>query len=178
MKRIQGLSDEEFAQLVRRAAALTDAPAPLVQRAIALFPASPSLSIADAAHAAVNRVLAVLAFDSWIPQPGALAVRSMPSDIRQLLFSAMGRDIDVRITPSGGSFSLTGQVLGPDRAGTVELTGAVMADGPPTQPRTARLDELGEFRLDGLAPGRYTLALHVADAEIELPPLEVGGARG
>ena len=177
MKRIQDLSDEEFAQLVRRAAALADAPAAFVQRAVALFPAPPSLSMADVASAAVNRVLAVLAFDSWIPQPGALAVRSMPSDTRQMLFSAEGRDIDLRIAPCAGHFSLMGQIFGPDRGGTVELTGGA-TDGTPLHPRIAEFDEFGEFRLDGLPLGQYRITLHVSDAEIELPPLEVDAARG
>ncbi|HEX8013089.1 MAG TPA: hypothetical protein VF814_19525, partial [Casimicrobiaceae bacterium] len=91
---------------------------------------------------------------------------------------AMGRDIDVRIAPSAGDFSVTGQVLGPDRAGTVEMIRRTMADADKTHRRVADLDDLGEFRIDGLPAGQYTLTLRVADVEIELPPSDVGSPRG
>ena len=176
MKRIQNLSDDEFSELVRRAAALPDAPDALVRAAIDLFPARDSPTLGQVARAAVNRVLASLAFDSWAPAP-VLAVRGVPSETRQMLFSASGRDIDLRVIPAAGQFALSGQVLGPDRAGTVELTVAEGDEVGATTLRTAPLDDLGEFRLDGLQAGRYTLLLRVVDADIELPPIDIGAPR-
>jgi hypothetical protein len=176
MKRVQDLSEEEFAQLVRRAADLPDAPEALVRAATNLFSARASPTLAETARAVVNRVLAALAFDSWAPA-SALAVRGVPSETRQMLFSALGRDIDLRITPAPGNFSLTGQVLGPDRAGIIELTSDAGGETA-TALHTAQLDDLGEFRLHGLQAGRYTLLLRVADADIELPPIDIGAQRG
>ena len=176
MNRIHDLSDDEFAELVRRAAALPDAPDALVRAAIDLIPVRAAPTLAQVARSAARRVLASLAFDSWVPTP-TLAVRSLPSDTRQMLFSALGRDIDLRIAPAVGAFSVTGQVLGPDHAGAVELMREGGDDADATTPRIAQLDDLGEFRLDGLTAGTYKLTLRVADADIELPPIDIGRSR-
>ena len=87
----------------------------------------------------------------------------------------MGRDIDLRISPAADQFALTGQILGPDESGQVELAtqtgdGIELADA-----RVAALDALGEFRLDGVRGGTYRLTLRLGGDEIVLPPIEVGG---
>jgi hypothetical protein len=79
---------------------------------------------------------------------------------------------------------LVGQVLGPDDAGSVmiEKLGLAVA-GNPLSPatgtttagiRTAPLDSLGEFRLDGLEGGLYRMTLLLGDDEIVLQTVEVG----
>ncbi|HEX6362214.1 MAG TPA: hypothetical protein VFZ93_04620, partial [Albitalea sp.] len=123
MKPLDTLSDDELAGLVQRAMALPDAPEALVCAAIDLWPApAPATSLADVADAAWRLLTAALSFDSWATAPVALGVRALAArDVRHLLFTTQGRDIDVRITPTADLFSITGQVLGPDTAGSVEL---------------------------------------------------------
>lgn len=175
MKPIAQLSDAEFEHLARQAVALADAPADWVRSAVALFPAGGAWqALGGAAAALVRQVAAVLSFDSWAPQPMPAGVRSVPSDARHLLFSALGRDIDLRILPTAGQFALAGQILGPDETGTVEIV-AEPADG--ALPRSAALDALGEFRLDGVPGGRYVMTLHLAGEQVLLPPIEVGARR-
>lgn len=176
MKPLSQLSDTEFEQLARRAAALPDAPQAWVERACALF-AQPS-AVGQVAGAALALVRAVLSFDSWAPVPAGMAVRTVPSQTRHLLFSTMGRDIDLRIVPTPGQFTVSGQILGPDESGHVELVaapdGVVAATSPP---RLVALDALGEFRLEGVPGGSYQLTLHLAGEMVRLPPIEVGAQR-
>ncbi len=173
MKPISKLSDAEFEHLARRASTWPDAPQAWVDRACALF--TPASALGQVADAALALVRAVLSFDSWAPAPAGMAVRSLPSDTRHMVFSAQGRDIDLRIAPAPSHFVVSGQILGPDEAGSIELVAAPDDDASPSsQPRLAVLDELGEFRLDGVPGGRYQLTLHLAGEQVLLPPIEVG----
>lgn len=179
MKPISQLSDADFEHLARRAAALPDAPQAWVDRACKLFePAVQASALGQVAGAALALVRAVLSFDSWAPVPAGMAVRSVPSDTRHMVFSAMGRDIDLRIAPTPGHFVVSGQILGPDESGTIELVAAPEGDdAAASQPRSAALDAMGEFRLDGVPSGRYQLTLHLAGEQVLLPPIEVGARR-
>lgn len=160
-------SDDDLAPLVKRAADLPDAPPALIGAATALWPAKPS--VAEVARSAARLLAAVLKFDSWAGAPVAFGMRSMPADTRHLLFSAMGRDIDLRIAPAEEMFALSGQILGPDESGRVEVNAAGTSDK-----RTAPIDDLGEFRVEGLPKGTYLLTLRMGGDEIALPPIEVG----
>ena len=174
MKPIDSLNDDEFANLVQRAVALPDAPPLLTRAAVDLWPASRPAALTSVAQAAVRLVVAVLSFDSWARPPVALGLRSVASDTRHLLFSAMGRDIDLRISPAADHFALTGQILGPDTSGVVELV-TQSGDGlGGSASFIAPLDDLGEFRLDGVRGGTYRLLLRMGCDEIALPPIEVG----
>lgn len=178
MKPIDQFSDAEFEHLVRCAVALPDAPAQWVRSAQALFEARRPL--AQVADAAVALVRAVLSFDSWAPGRPAAGVRSLPSPSRHMVFSAMGRDIDLRILPMGGQFVLAGQVLGPDEPGRLELVAEPSQerdDGGDADARWTTLDALGEFRLADVAPGRYLMTLHLAGERLLLPPIDVGASR-
>jgi hypothetical protein len=151
------MSDEELLALGRRALqALPDAPAELQRRAEAIWPERPGL---------LQRILAFVALDSWAePLP---ALRSDAPLGRQLLFTTEFRDIDLRVVPGPDGWTLEGQVLGPVDGGSVSLrsAGEPIADGP--------LDDLGTFRLSGLAEGRYQLLLYFATDRVELPELDV-----
>lgn len=187
MKPIDSMTDDEFTALVQRAARLPDAPASMLQSAIDLWPrARPTAG--GLTEAVGNIIHAVLSFDSWARPAGALAMRSAGSDTRQLLFSASGRDVDLRIARLAGTYTLTGQVLGPDESGTIVLVAesrpegsqagppeSQSADGEPlTGSRVTPLDELGEFRLDDINAGTYHLRLRLGSDEIVLPPVVVG----
>jgi hypothetical protein len=173
------LSDDELAQQLRRAVqALPDAPLHLQRAAIGLWPgpAAPAGGgLLAQAQGMLTHIAAALSFDSWAAPAVALGMRSLRSPTRHLLFSAQGRDIDLRISPVAGAtqgqFAVAGQVLGPDDVGVVELAAEGAKAG--AVHRTS-LDAMGEFRIDGLAAGRYNLTLQMGSDAIELPPLEVG----
>jgi hypothetical protein len=149
MKSIDRLTDAEFTELAREASRLPDAPQGWVDAAVAL----------------------------WAVPQLALGVRSMAVDNRHLLYSARGRDIDVRVTLAADRFSLSGQILGPDESGEVELSSQSDKAGPSVS-RTTQLDELGEFRLDGVDRGTYLLTLRMGVDEIVLPPIVIGERSG
>lgn len=178
------LSDDELSQQLQRAvASLPDAPAALQRAAIGLWPAeslSPLARWQAAGQALLTQVAAVLSFDSWVGPMLAHGMRSLRAPTRHLLFSAQGRDIDLRISPDGDLYALSGQVLGPDDTGAVQLQRqAVPIDLEPGEGRVAHhttLDALGEFRLDGLARGTYVLTLRLGTDEIALPAFALGPA--
>jgi hypothetical protein len=163
---------------VRCAAALPDAPAWLVRAAIDLWRTRQPAPGARGA-APLRRLAAMLRFDSWAAPAVATGMRSLPSDVRHLLYATTGHDVDLRIAPIDGRFALAGQVLGPDEAaGSLELARrADVCAGDPPAPVVAELDDLGEFRLDGVSPGTYRLTLRMGGDEIVLPPIDVGGQR-
>jgi len=173
MKPIASLTDDEFADATRRAVrALPDAPAAMQQAAFSLWPQGGALqALAALAQGVATRIAAALTFDSWATPAGAAAVRSLRSPTRHLLFNAQGRDIDLRISPSAEAYAVAGQILGPDDAGSVELA-ATGHDG--AQAIVTQLDELGEFRIEGLCRGTYVMTLRMGNDEIVLPPVEVG----
>lgn len=180
MKPVHELDDPEFEELVRRAAAMPDAPPAWVRAAVDRWQVATRApiqeAIQEAAKAVAQRITAVLSFDSW-GAPVAHGMRSVPSESRHLLFSAMGRDIDIRVAPDRGQFAVSGQVLGPDESGEVKLVARSADAAVQSASRVAVLDELGEFRLDGIARGTYLMTVRVGADEIELPPIEVGERR-
>ena len=174
MTTLARLSDDHLLQRLQQAVqALPDAPAALQRSALALWQAqpTPAPTLAVLAQAALRQLAAVLSFDSWAAPALAPGMRSLRSPTRHLLFSSLGRDIDLRIAPAAGAFSLSGQILGPDETGQIEL--AALPDDSPTR-HVGALDALGEFRIDGVARGRYQLSLRLGDDLIALPPIEVG----
>jgi anti-sigma factor RsiW len=138
-----------------------DVPAPVVDRAVALFRTRYS-------HAPVvrRRLLAALRFDSWhtLLQAG---LRGGTRSERQLLFAAESFDIDVRITRAGEVWTVAGQVLGPEQGGQVVLKGA-------SGSLQGALTELSEFKLSPVLPDIYTLLVQLPSVEVEITGLEVG----
>jgi hypothetical protein len=176
MKTVEHFTDDEFARHVHRAVReLPDAPAAWQQAAIAMWPAPATLTTRSAAmetaRALVRYVSAVLTFDSWAAATLAHGMRSVRNPTRHLLYSAQGRDIDLRITPAAEHFSLSGQVLGPDETGRIELA---LVDTPTSPGHHGVLDALGEFRLDGVPAGRYVLTLHVGAESMQVQNIDVG----
>ena len=122
---------------------------------------------------ALQRVAAALRFDS--SGTAATGLRGSLAETRHLLFSAKGRDIDLRVVPAGEGFELSGQVLGPDEGGEVALAAHLRAGGPPpSATRRTSIDPLGEFHLDAIDEGTYVLTLRLGGDEIVLPPIEMG----
>ena len=177
MKSIDRLSDEELTDLAAAASRLPDAPTEWVDAAMALWKVAPRPAERATAPTLLTRIAAALSFDSWATPPLALGMRSMALDTRHLLYSAQGRDIDVRVTPAADRFSLAGQILGPDETGEVELAGTGEGASA-TGTWITKLDSLGEFRLDGLDRGTYQLTLRMGGDEIVLPPIVIGERSG
>ena len=161
----------EFDRLVARALSSPQAPAAWQRAAEGLW--AQAATARPWLLAQARQVLhALLSFDSWAPGTGAMAVRSLPGPTRHLVFSTQGRDVDLRISPEAEAFSLSGQILGPDETGQIELTGlAAQAQG-----FQGALNELGEFRLQGVPAGSYRLTLRLAGDDVIVEPLEVGGS--
>lgn len=166
------LTDDELVLHGRRAAAMPEAPPGLINAAVALWSTSAMARDTAAGPGLFQRILASLSFDSWDLASPKLAVRSLRSETRHLLFAAQGRDIDLRIKPAGAAFALAGQVLGPDESGEIELTS--LAEGGGVSARRTTLDPLGAFALDDLDAGNYSLTLRLGHDEIVLPPLHLG----
>ncbi len=165
-------ADAELGHRLRHALReLPDAPAALQRAAIGLWPGpKAAAALAAGVQALWVRVAAALAFDSWATPALATGMRSLRSPTRQLLYRAGNRDIDLRIAPADRGWSLAGQVLGTEEPGRVELTRLDAG----TQAWTTPLDEVGEFRLDGVAAGIYSLTLYAGTEEVLLPPFDVG----
>lgn len=149
--------DAALAAALARSRVLVDAPEALIQRTIDLFPAR---------RPAVRRLAAVLRFDSLTLAPQAAGVRSGGDGTRQVLFSAEGRDVDLRIAPDGSRWRITGQVLGPDAQGRTRL-----------ESESLRLEvdwnELSEFGFEPVPPGNIVLTLHGEGWEMVLPALKI-----
>jgi hypothetical protein len=175
MKPLHELSDDELAHWAHRALALPDAPAHWIQRAIALQPAAagPQASLLETLAAGLRLVVATLSFDSWAAPALAPSMRSGSGATRHLLFSAAGRDLDLRISPDADGYTVSGQILGPDESGSVTLD-HVPQDGAAPATRRVEVDTLGEFRLAGLSAGTCTLNFLLGDERVTLPPIELG----
>jgi hypothetical protein len=116
----------------------------------------------------LRRLVATLTFDSMTSAP-AFGVRSTQTQTRQLIYSVAENDIDLRISPQNELWIVAGQVLRPDCAGgQVELAGAAGS-------AVAVLNDLCEFSLPPVSPGKYSLRVKVADVEIEVSELELKG---
>lgn len=145
---------------------LEDAPPALIRRAIDLWQPQ-----AAPAPGLLRRLLATLDFDSATTSPLALGLRSGGAPAaRQLLFSADGRDIDLRLVPSTATaplrWTLSGQLLGPDTGATAELQVGQHA-------ARIALDELAEFRFELVPEGECRLTLRSGDWILELPPFRI-----
>jgi hypothetical protein len=173
MKPIDTLTDDEFAELVQRAASLPDAPPAAVRAAIKLWPKARQTTLGGLVESAGEIIHAVLSFDSWARPAVAFGMRSAGSHKRHLLYCAGERDVDLRIDCVAGAFNITGQVLGSNEAGTFELAAEGHAQGS-NESRVISVDELGEFRLDGIEAGTYRLTLRQGNDNIVFPAIPIG----
>jgi hypothetical protein len=162
-------NDAAIEQGLRQSRRLEDAPEPVILRALDVWQMRRQ---ATAAPSLLQRVLAVLTFDSGAASPLAFGMRSAGGTTRQMLFSAAGHDVDLRISPAGDTrgeqWLLSGQVLGPEGQAVVFLS-----DVQGHAVGESALSELGEFRLPPVQPGQYTVTLRLASSDIVLPAIDV-----
>ncbi len=178
------MSESDFEVQLRRALQSPPPPAAWVERAVQQWDhrswaaqPGPRVAVAPsgmraAVQATLHQLVAHLRFDSWAPQAGALAVRAGAGGARHLVFSVPGCDVDVRIVAAGAHHALSGQVLGPDAQGRLDLMDARGAHCL----ASALLNDLGEFRFDALDGGVYQLMLVQGEHRVVLSPLELGPA--
>jgi hypothetical protein len=167
------LPDDEIEHHLRHSRQLEDAPEHVIQRAFTVW--QPRRQ-AEATPGLLPRLLAVLTFDSGAASPLAFGMRSGGDATRQMLFSAEGHDVDLRISPADESraaaqnsqWVLAGQVLGPAAGGDV-----ILANNHGAEVARTALSELGEFRLPAVAPGHYTVTLRLGATDIVLPTVQV-----
>jgi hypothetical protein len=112
------------------------------------------------------RAQAVLLFDS-ARQPFVVGMRALNSEVRQLLFSAAGREIDMRIIPSGALWIVWGQLFGSQETGTVELQDVASSV-------QTTLNTQNEFSLPPVQSGTYTLTIALNDVELEIADMQIG----
>jgi hypothetical protein len=139
-------------------------PAHVVARAVRLLRSTSAMR--EPRPSLKKRVLAALGFDS-AQQPLAYGLRAGQPTARQLVFSADGRHIELRITPHGESWVVAGQVLGACTGGAVTLAG-------PAGTAHAELNEVCEFTLPGVIAGAYSLSVELPEVDLEMPDLELG----
>jgi anti-sigma factor RsiW len=154
---------EELKQLVHlmRTDRAEDAPRDVLANAVGLFRARAS----SVKPSVVRRILAALSFDSAQSLP-AYGLRSGQPQSRQFLYSAGENDLDLRLTPSGETWIVSGQVLGKCTGGEVKLEGESATAAVP-------MNELCEFTLPPVPTGRYTLQLLLNHVEVEVPDLDL-----
>ncbi|MCE2914212.1 MAG: hypothetical protein ACOVOT_08325 [Rubrivivax sp.] len=168
-------SDERFASTLAASRGLFDAPEAVIERAISVFAARTPQAATPDTPGLLRRIVATLRLDTALTPAASLGLRSVGGTaVRQMLFSAEGRDIDLRLMPLPPHFPvagearrwrLSGQVLGPDSNGQAVLRGAV-------EHHAVDWNELSEFSFDTSLTGPLVLTLRSGDWEIELPPIE------
>jgi hypothetical protein len=114
----------------------------------------------------LRRIVAILTFDSEKAGP-AFGVRSVFTTSRQMLYSAEGTDLDLRVTIQNEECILAGQIInGGCAEGHIEISGVAG--------RTeATLNDVCEFTLPPVPAGKYSLTVTMRDLEIEIPELEL-----
>jgi hypothetical protein len=154
--------DATLAAALRRSRELVSAPPALVDAAIALF----KPHVTQAAPSLLQRLQGLLQFDSQLHLAAGVRSLATPSAVRQLVFTAPGCDVDLRIEhlpgQAPGQVRVTGQLLGPKPD-----VHAVLRVGE-HQWRT-HCDELSEFRFDTVLAGHTLLLLQGPGWELSLP---------
>jgi hypothetical protein len=163
---LSDLNDDALASALSASRELVDAPEHVIQRAFATW--RPRRQ--DKPASILSKIIASITFDSASASPLAFGVRGSAATGRQMLFSAEGRDIDLRLRPlstdDAGQWELRGQIFGPDNGGTVILESGDRNWAVP-------LDDLSEFRFPAVPSGQYTMTLSLAGTIVVLPPLQV-----
>jgi hypothetical protein len=138
-----------------------DPPDYVLKRALRLFrPAEQPTPVAKLRH-----LVASMRFDSGFA-PLVMGMRSGPAEGRQMLYDADDRVIDLRINPERNTWRLTGQILGPDEPGVVELRSDEFS-------AMAELNDMCEFVLSAIPSGRYSLFIRQGNQEVEIADLEI-----
>lgn len=116
----------------------------------------------SALQAGLQSLVAVLRFDSGLTP--VYGMRSGPAQARQLFYTVNEYDIDLRLAPHAGEWTVEGQLLGGNTQGTAELASA-------GRRYAGDVNELGEFAFAGVRPDSYRLRITLPGLEISIPEL-------
>lgn len=113
-----------------------------------------------------QRIIAALQFDSF-RQLALSPVRGVTQS-RQMLFSAPGVDIDLRLTPDDGAASVRGQVLGMDDVAEQSQQETIMVSLCQAGEVVActQTDEWGQFSFSYVPTGTYDLLVSYGETQI------------
>ncbi|HEX8250644.1 MAG TPA: hypothetical protein VF599_20895 [Pyrinomonadaceae bacterium] len=114
---------------------------------------------------AMQKLRAVLRFDSAQVMPNFGFRSAGAANSRQLLFVIGNGTLDLRITRAADSWTISGQMLGEIFAGKVELQGEI---NPATE-----FDSQSHFTLPPVPSGNYQLRLYSDSYEVEIPDLVI-----
>jgi hypothetical protein len=133
-----------------------DAPQDSVSWAKNLF----RTQVREPKQSVVKRFLAVLQIDLSANKP-VFGERSASSAVRQMLFQTDETAVDLRISNTANGFSLKGQILGVNFAGsTIKLGGF-----------ETKADDLAEFSFDQIPVGEYELTIQTVEKEVVIEHL-------
>jgi hypothetical protein len=123
--------------------------------------------ITEPKRSLAQKVMAVLRMD-LSPQKAAFGERSgSAAQARQMLFEAGENSIDLRIREAENGWEIHGQILGAGFAGgTIELSNKEKS-------YTARATNESEFKLKGIARGKYNFAARNNERELLIEGLEL-----
>jgi hypothetical protein len=143
-------------------------PQNVTQRAMQIFrpqekPAAGSIfGSVSALQAGLQSLVALLRFDSGLTP--VYGMRGGRGQARQLFYTVDEFDIDLRLAPGAGEWTIEGQLLGGNTAGTAELESI-------GHRYNGDLNELGEFAFAGVRPDSYRLRITLPGLEISVPEL-------
>lgn len=140
----------------------TDAPQDAIKWAKNLFTAramAPKASF-------LQRAIAVLKMDLR-PGDAVFGERSSASAERQMLFETGDHAIDLRISRSGDSFAVKGQILG---GGFSDAELLLVADA---QKASSRISSGGEFLFENITKGAYNLVVIGRESEIVIENIQI-----
>lgn len=140
-----------------------DAPADAILYAKNLF----RVRAAEPKPSLLRRVIAIIQAD-LVPGTAAFGERSGgEGQARQMLFDSGENAVDLRIQKDGSRFTIRGQILGDGfENGTAEIASA-------NSTVTANIDDLGEFRFEGVAAGDYSMTVRGVSDEIIIDSLSI-----
>jgi hypothetical protein len=158
--------DDGIEQLLVASRQMVDAPEPLVLKVIQL--AEQRRRQVSTEGRVLRLIKGLLQFDSLADGAMLAPVRASERDVRHLLLSADGVDVDVRISrlpaPGVEGWAVSGQVLGPEGTGVVRLRcGEFDAE--------MTWSAQGEFHFEPVPGGPCLLELESGDWRAEFPAL-------
>ena len=122
----------------------------------------------------VRRMIAGLAFDSYLQPSTGLRAAGAQRSRRQLIYHADGLDLMVNLLARGldNDLDLDGQVLPREGEEPGLFSVQLLRDGDETA--LTVVDEVGSFAFERIPPGSYELVLSADRVEILVAPLDVG----
>lgn len=115
----------------------------------------------------VERIVAVLKMNLEPGKPAFGERSASAASARQMLFDAGSYAVDIRITKTGRSYELRGQIIGG------ETTSAEIRLSKGNKTLQTRTDEFGGFRFEKLSAGECDIAIVLDGKELVIPQIVV-----